>query len=120
MTYDFEICYRKGKLTCFDYLSRHPVMHPPDKLCQGLCSFYRVVQSVPNAHILLYIANATQDNATLQNIIKSVKTNNWSEKLCQIDKTYGAIAKLFDELTVLEVDEFEILLRGTRLGIPQT
>ena len=66
------------------------------------------------------IANATKDDVTLQNVIKSVKTNNWSEKLCQNDKTYGSYAKLCDEPSLLEVDGLEILLRGTRLAIPQT
>ena len=120
VTYDFDICYRKGELNCSDYLSRHPVTHPPKTNFAEDYVHFIATHSVPNALTLLDIANATKDDVTLQNVITSVKTNNWSEKLYQNDKSYGAYSKLCDELTVLEVDGLEILLRGTRLAIPQT
>ena len=120
VTYDFTICYRKGDLNFSDYLSRHPISSPPKTNYAEDYVKFIASHSVPNALNLSDIATATKEDKTLQNVISSVKTNNWSEKLCEQDKTYNAYAKLSQELTVLEVDGLEIILRGTRLVIPQT
>ena len=114
VTYDFTICYRKGDLNFSDYLSRHPISSPPKtNYAEDFVNFI-ASHSIPNALNLSDIATATKEDKTLQNVISSVKTNNWSEKLCEQDKTYNAYAKLSQELTVLEVDGLEIILRGTR------
>ena len=113
-------CYRKGDLNFSDYLSRHPISSPPKTNYAEDYVNLIASHSVPNALNLSDIVTATKEDKTFQNVISSVKTNNWSEKLCEQDKTYNAYAKLSQELTVLEVDGLEIILRGTRLVIPQT
>ena len=119
VTYDFTIRYEKGALNVSDYLSRHPIANPPKtSIAEDYVNFI-ASHSLPNALTLSDIANATKEDPTLQNVIKAVKSNNWSEKLCKSDKMYNAYAKLCHELTVLEVNNQEIILRGTRLVIPE-
>ena len=76
--------------------------------------------SVPKALNLNDIATATKDDKTLQSVILSVKTNRWDRKLITKDKAYGVYAKLSYELTVLDVNNQEIILPGTRLVIPHS
>ena len=77
--------------------------------------------SVSKALNLIDVALATKDEKTLQNVILSAKTNKWNKKkLCAINKSYDIYSKLSHELTVLDVDGHNILLRGTRLVILQS
>lgn len=119
VTYDFKICYKKGTLNCADYLSRHPITSPPKtNYAEDYVNFI-ASHSVPNALNLSDIATATKVDKILPNVIASVKTNRWNKKLCRHNKAYNAYFKLNHELTVLDVDGSEILLRGTRLVIPE-
>ena len=119
-TYDFKVTYKKGELMCADYMSRHPVK---DSLKHSYAEEYvRFVatNSVPKALNLNDIAAATKDDKTLQSVILSVKTNRWGRKFITKDKAYGVYAKSSHELTVLDINNQEIILRGTRLVIPHS
>ena len=101
-----------------DYMSRHPF-----KDCSAHNStedYVRLIDSnsVPKALKMCDVASATQEDKTLQNVILSVKTNQWNRKLCRINRSYGVFSKVCHELTVVDIDGQEILLRGSRLVIP--
>lgn len=119
-TYDFKVIYRKGDLMISDYMSRHPFKDYAKH--NSTEDFVRLIAStaVPKALNLSDVASATKDDKTLQNVILSVKTNRWSRKMAAINRSYGVFSKLCHELTVVDVDGQEVLLRGTRLVIPQS
>ena len=120
VTYDFKICYKQGDENYADYLSRHLNSSPPTtNYAEDYVNFV-AAHSMPNALTLSDIATATKEDKILQNMIMAMKTNNWNNKLCQNVKTYSAYSKLSHELTVLEVDGREIILRGTRLAVTET
>ncbi|MCG8046730.1 MAG: RNase H-like domain-containing protein [Candidatus Thiodiazotropha endolucinida] len=117
-TYDFKVTYKKGELMISDYMSRHPFNDYSDH--NSTEDYVRLIasNSVPKALNMCDVASATQQDKTLQDVILSVKTNRWNNKLCRINRFYGVFSKVCHELTVVEVDGQEILLRGTRLVIP--
>ena len=119
-TYDFKVVYRKGDLMISDYMSRHPFKAYTNHNSTEDYVRFIASHSVPKALNLSDVTLATKDDKTMRNVILSVATNKCNKKLCAINRSYDIYSKLSHELTVLDVDGHDILLRGTRLIIPQS
>ena len=72
------------------------------------------------------IQEATQNDATLQAVIRAIKTGNWIEESKEISvdqAVFRSMSKLKEEMAIIEDEnsgERKILLRGTRLIIPKS
>ena len=115
-----KVTYKKGELMCADYMSRHPVKDSPKHSYAEEHVRFVVTNSVPKALNLNHIATASKDDKTLQSVILSVKTNRWDRKCIAKDNAYSVYAKLSHELTVLDINDQENILPGTRLVIPHS
>ena len=123
--YQVTVAYKKGEDNPADCMSRHP-----EKLTIPTSRQERVAEefvdyisntSTPKALKLEDIATATLQDPTLQAVMNAVQTNNWFEpaKRLKINQTtYRALERVQGELTVCSTHC--IILRGTRIVIPET
>ena len=127
--YKYKVIYKPEKNNPTDFMSRHPVGKPSkmDKRINAEDYVHLVTNcSVPKTMNLDTIQEATQNDATLQAVIRAIKTGNWIEesKEISVDQTvFRSMSKLKEELAIVEDEnngERKILLRGTRLIIPKS
>ena len=104
-----------------DYLSRHPTQSTSvtSKHSQLAEEFVRYLtdNAVLKAMTLNEIVNCTQKYSDLQTVITAFNTNKW-------DKSYensvlNTFSKLRYELTLVPVNDSEILLHDNRIVIPR-
>ena len=126
--YKYTVIYKPGKNNPADFMSRHPVGKPSkmDKRINAEDYVHLVNKySVPKTMNLDTIQEATQNDATLQAVIRAIKTGNWieeSKEICVDQAVFRSMSKLKEELAIVEDEnnrERKILLRGTRLIIPK-
>src|SRR6218665_1589320 len=119
--YDFRIIHKAGKDNPADYMSRHPMCDQginddrSQKVSEEYINFV-ISNAVPKAMTLEQIEEATASDVILQKIFKCIKSNNWKE--AQESKDLRQFYNIRDELCS-SVDA-KILLRGTRIVIPQS
>ena len=127
--YKYKVIYKPGKNNPADFMSRHPVGKPSkmDKRINAEDYVHLVTKySVPKTMNLDTIQEATQNDATLQAVIRAIKTGNWieeSKEICVEQAVFRSMSKLKEELAIVEDEnngERKILLRGTRLIIPKS
>ncbi|MES9882663.1 MAG: RNase H-like domain-containing protein [Sedimenticola sp.] len=121
-TYDFKVVYRAGKNNIADYMSRHPHASASDTEMSVADDYvsYIAHNAVPKSMTITDISRETQNDETMLKVIRSVKSNRWDKSECQSNKTYNSYARLSDELTVVEIEGKNVLLRGTKLAIPSS
>ncbi|KAK3726803.1 hypothetical protein QZH41_007213 [Actinostola sp. cb2023] len=123
--YQVTIVYKKGCDNPADFMSRHPEKDTPvtsrqQKIAEEFVD-YIVHTSTPKSLKLQDIASATEQDPTLQAVMKAVRSVNWHEPSTHPGvntSTYKAIERVKDELTICSSSN--ILLRGTRIVIPET
>ncbi len=111
--YTFKVIYKDGADNPADYLSRHPVQVKDmrnQKMTESYVNFI-TTNSVPKAMTLEEIRKATDEDKTLRALRAAIKLNRWHY---DIVKQFKAVR---DELTVTSDG---IVLRGTRIVIPET
>ena len=113
MSFDIEFVFRPGKTNVADYLSRHPIgqvpKHDGDHYINSITD-----HAVPKAMSRHEIAEESKKDPLLASIRKAIR----KEKL-SIDerKLIGQVNKLIPEMSITEDD---IVLRGTRIVVPET
>ena len=120
--YDFTVTYRPGDGNPADYLSRHLESNRPHKrsVAEEYVS-YVAQHAVPKAMTLEEIISATRTDATLQAVKACLLSQKWHTAKHLFPHAnhndLNSFAKIKAELT----DTSEgLLLRGTRIVIPQT
>ena len=122
--YDALIVYRPGSHNPADYMSRHPVVQiksssREEKIAEEYINYLTNVL-VPKAMTLEEVRLATQHDATLQEVIRAIKTNVWHNTVEHpVNKqSFDAYKKIKEELSV----NFEegVVLRERRIVIPET
>ena len=126
--YNFKVVHTKGSENPSDFLSRHPLteMFQPTTRTEEYINFL-AENAVPKAMTLNEIQKATKDDATLQTLIEIIRNRNWQsvykpkqpfpDNVNQSDLT--RFHKIREELTVTSHTEGNIILRGTRIVIPE-
>ncbi|CAB3977432.1 Transposon Ty3-I Gag-Pol poly [Paramuricea clavata] len=109
----YEIIYRPGKddANPADFISRHPHKATPfpDNIAEN-CVNYLCNNVIPKAMTMSEVKKETENDSTLQKLLQAIKTSIWSDPEIQ------PYTNVKDELS--ECDG--ILLRGTRLVLPQS
>jgi hypothetical protein len=105
-------------------MSRHPLENTAeeDNIQSILAEQYVQFVSecaVPKAMTLNEIASATTEDKLLPTVIESVKTNKWNKEMRKKNKNYELFFRIREELTVVHIRHHTVLLRGTRLVIPE-
>lgn len=104
-----------------DYLSRNPSAYE-DKPSQhskiaGDYVRYLTENAVPKAMTLDDIVYSTKTDDKLQTAITTIKSNRWASSY--EDTTLDSLSRLRYELTVVPVNDGEILLHDNRIVIPK-
>jgi hypothetical protein len=110
--YDMSLQYRPGRddLNPADYLSRHPQMQPRcDNNAERYIN-YVIRNAIPKSMTLSEVKEATQQDNTLQKVIKAVQSGQWS------GTDLSEYARFKDEISVCD----GVLLRDHRLIMPQS
>ena len=103
-----------------EYCSRHPFCEGSSKsIAENFVNFV-AHNSVPGSLTLTDVAKATQEDCVLKCVTSAIKNNTWSKEKCKMDEVYRKYKQVQDELSVLSMDIGNILLRGTRLCIPES
>ena len=117
--YNITVKYAPGSTNPADYMSRHPVdssnqSHKDEAFTESHVNFVTQL-SVPKAITREQLANATNNDRTLQSVIHALQTGNWFQVIGD-----DPLAKVFFNLkSELSVSDDGILLRGTRV-IPES
>ena len=121
LPYEMRVTYRPGHDNPADYLSRHPVNVTPssreEKAAEEYLN-YLVDVTTPKTMTIDQVIDATAKDATLQAVIRAILTNNWHAKDDKVDGT--AFHMLFTCRSELSVHESGILLKGTRIVLPDS
>ncbi|KAK3083972.1 hypothetical protein FSP39_006106 [Pinctada imbricata] len=119
-TYNFKVKYMPGITNAADYLSRHPLTE--SKECNPDEHYIRYVteNAVPRSMQLDEIIKASQHDPVIPLVIEAVTLNHWDPKLCKDNKSYNCFSRMRNELTVVSIKDKCILLRGTRIVIPES
>ena len=123
-TYDFVLKYRPGVDNPADFLSRHPVEPSHAKtahektIAEEYVNFL-IDNAVPKAVTSSEISAVTANDPTLQAVVQALKSDQWHlPKDPSVDATAFLIFKTVrNELSFC--DESHIILRGSRIVIPQ-
>ena len=118
--YNFNIKYKPGKSNAADYMSRHPYMKSTMFKHAEIAEHYVHYISenaVPKAMTIQEIADSTSKDAELPSVITAVKTNKWEKSY--VSSTLDTFSRLKYELTVVPVNQGEILLHDNRIVIPK-
>ncbi len=119
-TYDFKVKYRAGKSNIADYMSRHTHgRNDPRSVADDYVN-YIAHNAVPKSMSINDICDATQSDATLLTVIRSVKSNNWDKAESRRNNTYNSYARLRDELTVVNIWQECNCYVGRKLAIPSS
>ena len=119
-TYNFKVKYRKASEMISDYCSRHP--YQPCTQTNIAEDYVKCMARVaqPGALTLSDIAKATNDDVILKSVMDAVQQNSWEKQTCRNNDTFQCYKSLSQELSVVSVETGTILLRGTKLCIPET
>jgi len=116
--YAYRIIYRPGKDNPADWMSRHPINDTESNdRSQTVADEYInfiIDNTVPKSMTAEEIRAATDADETLQQVIKHVERGDWHKSTA--DDRMKPYLHLKDELNVQD----GILLRGTRIVIPET
>lgn len=118
--YDFKVVYKPGTTNMSDYPSRHPDSSKSNRqsgIAEEYLSFI-VQHDVPKAMTLDEIITETSNDNVLQTVINNVKTETWSKSYD--NKMLDTFARCKNELTVVQLENGEVLLHDTKLVIPVT
>ena len=123
-TYDFILKYRPGIDNPADFLSRHPVNPSHVKtdhektIAEEYVNFL-IDNAVPKAVTSSEISAVTANDPTLQAVVRALKSDQWHlPKDSSVDAAAFLIFKTVrNELSFC--DESHIILRGSRIVIPQ-
>ena len=119
-TYNFKVKYRAGNQMISDYCSRHPIQESKaDNVAEEYVNFL-ASNSVPKSLTLSEVARATQTDCVIQCVIQAVENNTWYKQRCSQTDSYRCYLNVREELTVVSLSDGHILLRGTRLCIPES
>ena len=121
LPYEMTVKYRPGHDNPADYLSRHPVEVAPSSREQKTAEEYLnylVGTSTPKTMTTDMVATETTRDNTLQAVIRAIVTNNWGAKEENIDR--AVFHMLYTCRTELAVHESGILLKGTRIVLPDS
>ena len=118
--YDFKVVYKPGQSNMSDYLSRHPDSSQNKTSRQyGLAEEYLTFitqHDVPKAMTLDEIVKETTKDNCLQTVIQNVKRDSWDKSYS--NKTLDTFSRCKNELTVVSLENGEVLLHDTKLVIP--
>jgi len=119
--YNFTVKYKPGKVNAADYLSRHPSAYEdkPSQYSKIAEDYVRYLteNAVPKAMTLDDIVYRTKTDDKLQTAITAIKSNRWASSY--EDTTLDSLSRLRYELTVVPVNDGEILLHDNRIVIPK-
>ncbi|XP_063400348.1 uncharacterized protein K02A2.6-like [Mytilus trossulus] len=112
--------YKPGKVNAADYLSRHPTPNTSiackhSQLAEEYVR-YLTDNAVPKAMTLNEIAESTQKDKDLQTVITALKSNRWDK---YESNTLDTFSRLRYELTIVPVNDMEIILHDNRIVIPK-
>jgi hypothetical protein len=127
--YDFTVIYQPGKFNPADYMSRHPIPSTAvstreqsiaEKYVNSIC-----MKSVPKPVPLGSITSATKEDKAIQLIFKILSQKRCKkeevEKLNSQQKEWLiALKQIQQQLTRIETEEGEMLLKDTRIVIPHS
>jgi len=117
-TYNFKVKYRAGSQMISDYCSRHPIQEQiPDSVAEDYVNFL-ASNTVPKSLNLSEVARATQKDCVIECVIQAVQNNAWHKQMCSQTDSYRRYLNIREELTVVSLSDGQVLLRGTRLCIP--
>ena len=120
-TYDFQTVYRPGKMMISDYLSRHPhARHETNTVAEQYISFI-TDNALPDALKLSDVAKATETDCILSCVRNALEQNDWKTQKCKLDENFRLYENLNknQELAVAYTEDGFVLLRGTKLCIPE-
>ena len=123
-TYDFVLKYRPGADNPADFLSRHPVASSNSRtahertIAEEYVNFL-IDHATPKAVTCREISTTTAGDPTLQAVVKALKSDQWHlPKDSSVDVSSFLVFKTVrNELSFC--DESHIILRGSRIVIPQ-
>ena len=75
--------------------------------------------SQPVALSLSDIAKATNDDVILKSVMDTLQNNSWEKQLCRNNNAIQCYKTLSQELSVLSEENGNVLLRDTKLCIPE-
>ena len=103
-----------------DYCSRHPYTPcAATNIAEYFVKFMaRAAQ--PASLTSSDIATATSDDIILKSVMDAVQQNSWEKQQCSKIETFLCYKTLTTELSVVSVEQGTVLLRGTRLCIPES
>ena len=110
--YDFSVVYKKGAENPADFMSRHPlpIKHSRPNIADEYVNFIAQEALFP-ALTIEEIRSAVENDKQLRAVRAAIKTNLWSSDLVKPFRRIG------EEITIDHKNQ--ILLRGTRIIIPQ-
>ena len=119
--YNFTVKFKPGKVNAADYLSRHPnhstsADYKHSQIAEEYVK-YLTDNAVPKAMTLNEILESTQNDSELQEVIKAIKTNRWDKSISS--KVLDTFSRLRYELTIVPVNDGEILLHDNKIVIPK-
>ena len=119
-TYKYKVTYRPGSINISDYLSRHPnLRHAHTSIAEDYVNFISGHALKSNSMRLVDVAEATENDNTIRSVIRALDSNDWKNpQKCHID-SFNCYKQLSHELAVVHAPEGTVLLRGTRLCIPE-
>lgn len=112
--YNFKVQYIPGKVNAADYLSKHPtpttsIACKHSQLAEEYVR-YLIDNAVPKTMTLNEITDSTQKDSDLQTVIKQEEYES---------NTLDTFSRLRYELTVVPVNDLEIILHDNRIVIPK-
>ena len=128
--YKLKFRFQAGKDNIADYMSRHPI--PQSETQTTMCRHDKIAEDYVNfvlendqfsAITLSEVQSATENDPTLQTVIKLINNNKWfaisDHALPESNsKSLQAFKNVKDELTVN--DQKNLIFRGSQLVIPAT
>ena len=119
-TYNFKVKYRSGKLMISDYCSRHPFSrHASENIAEGYCKLVARA-ALPASLTLSDIAVASETDTIIKCALDALQNNTWEKQPCTKDEAFQCYKTLSNELSAVLVDQGYVLLRGTKLCIPES
>ncbi|XP_045170892.2 uncharacterized protein K02A2.6-like [Mercenaria mercenaria] len=118
LSYDFNVIHKSGDSNMSDFLSRHPDTgkHKQTSVAEEYVNFL-AYHDVPVAMNMNEIIQATSQDVDLQMAIKYVKSGNWNNP--SKNKIIDTLSRCKNELSVVNLQNGEILLHESRIVIPR-
>lgn len=117
--YNFKAKYRPGGLMISDYISRHPVNnYSSQSVAENYVNFI-TQHALPKSLRLNDMATATKDDCVIKCVMDALSTNKWKQQKCSKSNELKCYEQLSNELSVVHTEQGTVLLRGTRICVPQ-